>query len=246
MHSPVIIAHRGLSSLYPENTLLAIEHAITAGARAVEFDVQMTADKIPVLFHDPTLERMTGRQGIIMEKTRQQLKEYHACYSERFADRFSGTPISSLEEAVDLFVKHPEVIPCLEIKRESIDYFGLKAFVDAVIRTAEPIIGQTLFLTFSLDTVEYLHSLGITQTGWVLENYDNQTHTEAKTLNPQILIISIRKLPESDQVFWTGPWQWMVYQTEDPVIIRKYIDLGADYIETDNVQLVAESFPELF
>jgi len=50
-----IIAHRGYSARAPENTLAAIEAAVTAGADAVEFDLHVTADGTPVLFHDETL-----------------------------------------------------------------------------------------------------------------------------------------------------------------------------------------------
>jgi glycerophosphoryl diester phosphodiesterase len=62
-----IIAHRGYSSIAPENTLAAFAEALRAGARAVEFDVQETAEQIPVVFHDYRLERTTDGGGRINE-----------------------------------------------------------------------------------------------------------------------------------------------------------------------------------
>jgi len=67
MRLPELIAHRGYASRYPENTLPAIEAALKAGARHVEIDVQTSADHIPVLFHDATLERLCGVQGRIRD-----------------------------------------------------------------------------------------------------------------------------------------------------------------------------------
>ncbi|KAK0735651.1 PLC-like phosphodiesterase [Apiosordaria backusii] len=54
---PQIIAHRGYKALYPENSMLAFEEAIKAGAHAIETDVHLSKDGVVVLSHDPTLKR---------------------------------------------------------------------------------------------------------------------------------------------------------------------------------------------
>ena len=61
--TPVVIAHRGASILAPENTIAAIEKAVSVGAKAVEFDVRRTADKRLILMHDATLARTTNGRG---------------------------------------------------------------------------------------------------------------------------------------------------------------------------------------
>jgi glycerophosphoryl diester phosphodiesterase len=58
-----VIAHRGASGAAPENTLAAFELAVRQGADAFELDVRLTADGVPVVLHDPTLERTTDRGG---------------------------------------------------------------------------------------------------------------------------------------------------------------------------------------
>src|SRR5580765_3256853 len=58
-----IIAHRGASGAAPENTLAAFELAVRQGADAFELDVRLTADGVPVVLHDPTLDRTTDRAG---------------------------------------------------------------------------------------------------------------------------------------------------------------------------------------
>src|SRR5207244_2240185 len=58
MPLPDLVAHRGYALRYPENTLVALDAAIRAGAKYVELDVQLSKDGFPVLMHDKTLARM--------------------------------------------------------------------------------------------------------------------------------------------------------------------------------------------
>ena len=55
-----IIAHRGYSQKYPENTLAAFEAAVAAGVPMIELDVRFSRDRRPVVIHDETLERTTN------------------------------------------------------------------------------------------------------------------------------------------------------------------------------------------
>ena len=61
----VVIAHRGYSAVYPENTLLAIRAAVDSGAQGVEIDIHLTHDHQLILQHDETLDRMTNGTGKI-------------------------------------------------------------------------------------------------------------------------------------------------------------------------------------
>ncbi len=63
-----IIAHRGYSAIAPENTLSAFNAAIQHQADSIEFDVQLSADGIPVIIHDSTLDRTTNGTGKVIEK----------------------------------------------------------------------------------------------------------------------------------------------------------------------------------
>jgi glycerophosphoryl diester phosphodiesterase len=57
-----VIAHRGFSAKYPENTLLAFREAIKAGAWMIETDIRLSADDVPMIFHDSRLKRVCGRE----------------------------------------------------------------------------------------------------------------------------------------------------------------------------------------
>lgn len=69
-------AHRGASEYAPENTLLSFYTGVFMGANGIETDVQRTKDGVLVLFHDDTLQRVTGEPGSICDYTFSQLQEF--------------------------------------------------------------------------------------------------------------------------------------------------------------------------
>lgn len=66
---PIVVAHRGASARYPENTLPAFEAAVALGAQLVELDVRLTADGAPIVMHDPDVSRTTDGRGLVHELT---------------------------------------------------------------------------------------------------------------------------------------------------------------------------------
>lgn len=95
---PLVIAHRGYSLRYPENTLLAFEKAIESGARMIELDVTLTRDRELVVIHDDTLDRTTNGRGRVADHTLAELKRLDA--GGWFSNRFSGEPIPTLAEVL--------------------------------------------------------------------------------------------------------------------------------------------------
>ncbi len=94
-----IIAHRGFSSIAPENTLAAFQTAIQHQADSIEFDLQISADGIPIIFHDETLERITGSTGKIQQKKLKELK--HLSAGAWFSNDFHQATIPTLTEALE-------------------------------------------------------------------------------------------------------------------------------------------------
>ena len=95
---PRMIAHRG-GGLAPENTIPAFEEAARRGYRAIECDVTLTADGIPVLFHDETLERTAAGSGPVAAATWAELASLDA--GAWFHPCFTGTRIPTLVQAID-------------------------------------------------------------------------------------------------------------------------------------------------
>ncbi|MEC4990057.1 MAG: glycerophosphodiester phosphodiesterase family protein [Oscillatoria sp. PMC 1068.18] len=107
MKKLVLIAHRGFSAIAPENTLAAFSAAIaapifryTGGIGALEFDLQLSADGIPVIIHDPTLDRTTNGRGLVQAKSLAQLKQFSA--GSWFGSQFTEEKIPTFQEALDL------------------------------------------------------------------------------------------------------------------------------------------------
>ncbi|TAK98179.1 MAG: glycerophosphodiester phosphodiesterase [Rhodospirillaceae bacterium] len=99
MHLPRIIAHRGASAVAPENTLAAFRAAAAAGAQWVEFDVALTSDGRPVVFHDDRLDRTSDGTGLLAETSFETLKHLDA--GSWFAPTFAGEMIPTLEEVLE-------------------------------------------------------------------------------------------------------------------------------------------------
>lgn len=97
---PPVIGHRGAAGLAPENTLASFRRAASLGAAMVEFDVRLSADEVPVVFHDDTLERTTDGSGPVAALTLTQLKALDA--GTWFAPGFAGEAIPTLDEVLGL------------------------------------------------------------------------------------------------------------------------------------------------
>lgn len=97
---PRIMGHRGTAAWAPENTLASIRKAAELGATWVEFDVMLSGDGRPVLFHDDNLKRLTGLDAWVAETPYGKLKTLDV--GARFASEFAGETMPSLEAALDL------------------------------------------------------------------------------------------------------------------------------------------------
>ncbi|HEV8702984.1 MAG TPA: glycerophosphodiester phosphodiesterase family protein [Candidatus Polarisedimenticolia bacterium] len=97
--SPLRIAHRGASAHAPENTLAAFKEAIRLGADLIECDVHLSADDVPVIIHDDTVERTTNGRGTVAALACARLRRLDA--GAWFSPRFKGERIPTLEEALE-------------------------------------------------------------------------------------------------------------------------------------------------
>lgn len=96
---PRSLAHRGGGTLAPENTLAAFDAGYAHGYRAAEIDAVLTADEVPVLLHDATLERTTDGAGSIGDITLERLAVLDA--GRWFGPQFAGTRVPTLEAALE-------------------------------------------------------------------------------------------------------------------------------------------------
>ncbi len=97
---PRVIGHRGAASIAPENTLAAIRAAAGAGAKWVEFDVRLTADRRCVVIHDAGLKRTTGRAARVAALSFTEIRRLDA--GGWFGPQFAGEKVPELTETLDL------------------------------------------------------------------------------------------------------------------------------------------------
>lgn len=90
-------AHRGASEYAPENTMISFDTGVFMGANGIETDVQRTRDGVLVLFHDDTLERVTGEKGSVSDYSWDELRAFRVTKGE-LSDR-----IVRLDDFLDRF-----------------------------------------------------------------------------------------------------------------------------------------------
>lgn len=96
-----IVAHRGIPTEAPENTIASFQRAIELGADVVELDVRLTADKIPVVYHYFYLQENTSASGAIFNFTLEQLRDVKVFCKDNAAVKYGR--ISTLSEILEMF-----------------------------------------------------------------------------------------------------------------------------------------------
>ncbi|WP_413204696.1 glycerophosphoryl diester phosphodiesterase [Rhodospirillum sp. A1_3_36] len=123
-----VMGHRGAAASAPENTLSGVRQAFGEGARWIEFDAKLTADGVPVIFHDDQLDRVTSGHGPVADWTLDELRRLDA--GQWFDPQFRGEAIPTLEEMLSLLASlgmgaNIEIKPCpgraVETARRTMD-----------------------------------------------------------------------------------------------------------------------------
>jgi glycerophosphoryl diester phosphodiesterase len=173
------IAHRGYSAVAPENTLPALAAAVHGGATLVEFDVRTTADGVPVVIHDRTVDRTTTGTGHVWDLTAAEIAALDA--GSWFSPAYAGVRVPTLAEALALLAPGTHGV-LLEIKRpatpaqvkEIVELVGAHGLRDRTIvqsfdpevvrltRESTPDLRRGLLrLRFEADTEELARELGV-------------------------------------------------------------------------------------
>jgi glycerophosphoryl diester phosphodiesterase len=241
---PEIIAHRGNATEFPENTLQSLASAVELGVKHLEFDVQLTADKVPVLLHDADLERVASREGNVHELTWAQLAETPVGEVKRFGHRFAFTYPPSLSQVVDALEGWDGVTAFVEIKRASLRHFGRETVLRRVAEVLKPVLNRCVLISFDLPSVKVLRLMTGARIGWVISEYTDAARDEAAALAPEFLFANLERLPEDNEPLWPGPWAWAIYEVRDVRTARECHVRGARYVETMAVRGLLHGYEE--
>lgn len=254
---PRVIAHRGDSRNYPENTLPAFESAVRMGIDVVETDIHLTKDGVLVIWHDPTLERNTDGSGRIEDHTLEELRRFDAGYTftqdggKTFPFRGKGVRICTLAEAlehcpgqrfnIDLKTKCPEIVDeFIKVIREH----------DAVDR----VVGAS----FHLSNLKRLRRLApdfltsITTAEVVPLLFRQKTHTLPKAFKRKIIFqipMAAGPVKVVTPAFVKAMHQRgavvMVWTINDEETMRRLFEMGVDSVMTDDPALVIKVADEM-
>lgn len=207
---PELIAQRGNVAEYPENTLPALRSALELGARHVEFDVQLSADRQPVLLNDSNLKRVAGLNRNALEMTWHELAQVNVSEPERFQHRPSDIGIPSLAQAAMLLATQPAVTAFVEIKRASLRAFGAEIVVRKICEVLKPVVRQCVLVSADFTAVHHVRRLSSFRIGWMLTEYSSLSALKSEALVPDYLLCDQQLLTQTHSQLWRGPWRWAI------------------------------------
>ncbi|MBN1006008.1 glycerophosphodiester phosphodiesterase family protein [Amphritea pacifica] len=232
-----LVAHRGYASRYPENSLLAIERALAAGAKFVEVDLQLTADFEPVLYHDRDMARLSGADNKIQLLTYDELDRYSLHNPVAFSDRFEDEPISHLQHLVNLMLHYPEVTFFVEFKRVAIETFGVEVCVERALPLLELVRSQVVLISYSRALVDRVLEDNW-RVGWVSDQFPASGWWQGFIRPPHYLLLDYTCLRKVDLATEKRSWpgiRVVLYEVADAELARTLFAQGADLIETFSI-----------
>lgn len=236
---PRVIGHRGAAAAAPENTLPSLREAKRQGAGGVEFDAKLTADGVPVLFHDETLDRTTDGRGPVAETRLRDIRRLDA--GLWFGPEWLHTPVPLLEDALKLCIEldldvNVEIKPCPGRELET-----AQQVVRAVGRVWPGERKPPLLSSFAPDSL-LAARLAAPELPRGLLLWDDMGGWAAKARELDCVSIHCAEqyltAERADEIKRAG-YALAVYTVNDPVRARELTGWGADAIITDRPETVA-------
>lgn len=232
-----LIAHRGVSSLAPENSLSAVNLAGKYGYWGCEFDVQSTSDGKWVLMHDLTIDRMTNGSGFVSGMTYSTLSKYKIDTGSNI-EKYADEKIPEISEALDICKKHG-MKPVIEIKsgttaqiknlctllnaRKEKSGFIIASLMPDALKTVRENMPKAKIWLIVLDVTDYSISL--------CQKYNFEA------INTQTILTSSNDIIKL-QAAGIIPAVW----TSDSVKeMEKLYSMGVKYVETNDVLPLASA-----
>ena len=248
-NQPWIIAHRGARDEAPENSLTALRQAFNHDIQGIEFDVQMSSDGVPVLYHDWTLQKVGAGRKRVSDLTRADLERID--WGKWYHPRFVGESLTTLKMALSLLNRCPNM--CIEIKSNPADQASghTNALTDEVLRQinrpkVQPYKNQILILSFdpAVLTRADQANAGLR---YVLNLPDTAlTRTIATTQHLWGVGVQISKL-SATLALWVRQrnLHLLTYTCNGPRQVKKAMQLGVDAIITDRPGWLNRHFNEV-
>ncbi|WP_040193149.1 glycerophosphodiester phosphodiesterase [Clostridium culturomicium] len=229
----IYFAHRGLSEIYPENTILSFDKAMTAGAEAVEFDVHKTKDGELVVIHDEDIKRTFNGSGLIKDFTLAELKNFK-CKNPEF-ENSKLCKLPTLNEVLEI-LKSGNLFINIELKTDLIHYNNIEADVLATIKKYN-LQNKVLISSFNPQSLEILRELDdLIKLGVLFGNnkmtmLDFALKVNAYSINPDVYLVDQALINFAHD----NELKVFSYTVNKPSVASNLEKLGCDGIFTDNI-----------
>ena len=229
-----LVAHRGYQKHYPENSLLAYQKAIEAGAHFVETDVLFSADGQPVLYHDITMNRISGIENFIHALPFSELLTLPAYEPDRLGDQFTTNRITPLSQLVELLTQHPGITAFIEIKRAGIEILGIERAYQIILEVLEPVLPRCILISFNDEFIQNAHQQQFPRLGLVLKDWEELNRGYIAEIEPEFIFCDADKIP-ADQTLDHISSTTVIYEIVDPEEAIQWFNRGADMVETFDI-----------
>jgi glycerophosphoryl diester phosphodiesterase len=235
---PLAFAHRGGAAEGDENTAAAFARAVELGYRYVETDVHATADGVPVVIHDPALDRVTGQTGLVAEMN----------WADLATVRVNGAAaVPRLDEVLDAWpeirfnvdVKSDQVVaPAVEAVRRTRaeNRVLLASFSDKRLARVRATAGPGVATSLGLGEVARLRIAAAA--GIPLRVPASAIAAQIPVRHRRITVLNARFLAYLHRLglavhIWT---------IDEPGMMNKLLDMGVDGIMTDRIDILRDVF----
>ncbi|MDQ6421572.1 glycerophosphodiester phosphodiesterase family protein [Paenibacillus sp. LHD-117] len=243
VRKPIIVAHRGIPSLAPENTMEGFKLAYEYGADVLENDIFLSKDGHLVIMHDPTLDRTTTGTGNVEDYTLEQLKSFKA--NKQFPQAYPDARIPTLAEVFDAFkgkdVQHfveiksykPEIVDALVklIKEKRVEnQVSVISFNDAQLKRLGGLMPE---MSIGFLTGGYANEANVNkslrETLKVIQNLDSTFNSSYPGIGPKFM--------EAAKHRGITLWPWTFRNLDETV---RYYGMGTHSLTTDYAQWASD------
>lgn len=230
-NDPVFLtAHRGVTSVAPENSIPAYQEAVRLGYYSAECDIRLTKDNKWVLVHNDEIDRRFCENGKVNEFTFDEIRSFTYKNGSNFW-KMRDVKIPTLDEFLDVFVGS-NTRPQIEIKAETYDL--LYTVIDAVV--AKGLEESAIIISFDLEQLKRIHEINSNIELWYLIDRIEQKHIdEAKAIGDNVWLSPCFDKNDKQSIQLAvdnkiGVSFWTVNTIKDAKMLY---EMGVRYYETD-------------
>lgn len=229
-----VVAHRGLSSKYPENTLIAYEAALQLNIDYLEIDIHKTADDKLVVIHDDSVDRTSNGTGKIKDYTMEQLQQLD--YGLWKGESFRGQTILEFKDVLKLVKQYSKKL-LIEIKKPE-QYPGIEQLLLKQLKEAQVQSSNIVIQSFDIESIKKIYETGVNyklgvlisaKKYWYRRPNFKKIATFAHFLNPNYKLVTTKFVATAHKY----NLEVMPYTVNDKVISAKLIKSNIDGIITD-------------